>query len=398
MKVGIYNRYWSTMGGGEKHVGTIAEVLLSEGYEVDLIRVGPVDEVEFCQRMNLKLDGARWVDWPAQSCAELAPRSADYDLFINSTYCSSMVSQAARSIYLVFFPHELVESSRVARFLQRAAGKLSREGFPRFGRIANNARKLVRGHVSKDLRPFIDSYDVPLANSEFTAAWVEKRWARKADVLPPPIDTERFAGIELDGKKRVILSVGRFFAGGHNKKHVELIGAFRGMCDAGMVPEGWEYHLAGSVHADTAAHREYFERVNELARGCPIRIMGNLTARELLEEYSMASIFWHGAGWGESETIEPEKLEHFGMTACEAMAAGAIPIVVPMGGPKEIVTDGVDGFHFRSADDLRLKTRDLMALYGTGAQIELAERARQSVAKYSNSSFRNGFMKIMRRR
>lgn len=398
MKVGIYNRYWATMGGGEKHVGTIAEVLLSEGYEVDLIRVGPVDEVEFCQRMNLQLDKARWVEWPALSCTELAPMSAGYDLFINSTYCSSMISQAAKSIYLVFFPHELVEGSRVPRFLQRAAGRLNRDGFPRLARIANHARKVVRGLAAKEMRPFIDSYEVPLANSAFTAAWVERRWARNADVLPPPIDTERFAGIDLASKKKVILSVGRFFAGGHNKKHLELIRAFREMYDAGMVPEDWEYHLAGSVHADTAKHREYFEQVNELARGYPIKIMGNLGARQLLEEYSSASIFWHGAGWGESETSEPEKLEHFGMTACEAMAAGAIPIVVPMGGPKEIVTDGVDGFHFRDAADLRQKTRYLMELHGTDAQIELAERARKSVAKYASSNFHAGFMRILRGR
>ena len=53
MKVGIYNRYWATMGGGEKHVGTIAEILLAEGHQVDLIRVGPVDEAEISSRMNL---------------------------------------------------------------------------------------------------------------------------------------------------------------------------------------------------------------------------------------------------------------------------------------------------------------------------------------------------------
>ncbi len=103
------------------------------------------------------------------------------------------------------------------RSLPAAGGrKVESRGIPRLGVLLIMQEARSRPCL-EDLRPFIDSYDVPLANSEFTAAWVEKRWARKADVLPPPIDTERFAGIELDGKKRVILSVGRFLPVGITK-------------------------------------------------------------------------------------------------------------------------------------------------------------------------------------
>ncbi|KAB7780330.1 hypothetical protein NB699_000010 [Xanthomonas sacchari] len=396
MRVGIYNRYWGTMGGGEKHVGTIAEVLLAEGYDVDLIRVEPIDEVEFASRMNLDIARARWVDWPGLSCADLAPRSAIYDVFINSTYCSSMVTQAERSMYLVFFPHDLIERAPIPRFLQRAAGRLNRTGHPNLARLSNFARRMFRVSGPADGRAFIDSYQLAMTNSEFTASWVHRRWARDTAVVPPPIDTKRFSSRSVK-KKKVILSVGRFFSGGHNKKHIELITAFRSMCDDGVIPDGWEYHLAGSVHTESKEHRNYFDRVNELAQGYPIKIMGNLASQDLLEEYEQASIFWHGAGWGEHEEIEPEKLEHFGMTACESMAAGVIPIVVPKGGPKEIVTDGVDGFYFRDEQELRARTVVLMQMYGTSEQEAWSKRAQASVDKYSRVNFHAKFMSAFRR-
>ncbi|EPG2417827.1 glycosyltransferase family 4 protein [Stenotrophomonas maltophilia] len=394
MKVGIYNRYWATMGGGEKHVGTIAEILLAEGHQVDLIRVGPVDEAEFSSRMNLNLAGAHWAEWPGSSCSELAPRSAGYDVFINSTYCSSMVPQARKSLYLAFFPHELIEAAPLPRLFQRAAGRFDRTGHPWLSRMSSLAQRTLRRGVASSRRPFIDSYEDPMANSEFTAAWIRKRWARDAVVLPPPIDVERFGSVDLSNKKKVILSVGRFFSGGHNKKHIEMITAFRQMHDKGLVPEGWEYHLAGSVHAESEEHRRYFQKVNALAEGYPIRILGNLGSRELLQEYSEASIFWHGAGWGERGDQEPEKLEHFGMTACEAMAAGVVPIVQPLGGPREVVTDGVDGYYFSDARELQERTLSLMKLYGTPELAQWAARARASVQKYSQANFRAGFIKF----
>jgi glycosyltransferase involved in cell wall biosynthesis len=44
----------------------------------------------------------------------------------------------------------------------------------------------------------------------------------------------------------------------------------------------------------------------------------------------------------------------------EAMAAGAVPVVFAAAGPAEIVRHGVDGFHWKTLDELQSFTRQLM--------------------------------------
>ncbi|WP_412022349.1 glycosyltransferase family 4 protein [Burkholderia cepacia] len=398
MKIGIYNRYWSTMGGGEKYTGTIAQIL-SEGHEVDLIHTTKIDVNEFQARMNLDLSRARWVEWPGDSCAQLAPRSADYDLFINSTYCSSMVSQAKSSIYVVFFPHQLSPRPMGPRrkALASLLGAMGRS--PRLlGKAGARLASRAYGRIQRGGNEFISSYQIKISISQFTTEWLNRRWGCKGVVLSPPIDVERYADIESSGKSRVILSVGRFFHGGkdgHNKKHLELLRAFRAMCDSGRVPEGWEYHLAGSVNLNTPDDVEYFREVNDLAKGYPVKILGNISADVLKQEYAKASIFWHGSGWGEDAESSPERMEHFGMTTCEAMAAACVPVVMPQGGQPEIVNNGVNGYHFRDANELAARTERLMEMFGHPDMEAMAVRAREDVKRYSLPHFRKGVLELM---
>ena len=58
--------------------------------------------------------------------------------------------------------------------------------------------------------------------------------------------------------------------------------------------------------------------------------------------------------------LHPERFEHFGIAVVEAMAAGAVPVVFAAAGPAEIVRHGVDGFHWKTLDELQSFTRQLM--------------------------------------
>lgn len=344
--------------------------------------------------MNLDLSRVTWVRWPGGGCDELAPLSQQYDLFINSTYCSSMVSQARRSLYLVFFPQVLSSDLPwLDSGINAALRRLENTGLRRLIQGLKAARELLpKGRLA---RQFLESYQMLLANSEYTGGWVQKRWNRNSVVLPPPIDVARYSDVASRPKERLILSVGRFFAGGHNKKHLEMIATFRRLYDSGRIPPGWEYHLAGSVHRETDAHREYFRRVNEMAQGYPIRILGDLSSDALLEEYGRASIFWHGSGWGEEEALEPEKMEHFGMTTCEAMAAGVVPVVMPVGGQKETVRDGINGFYFHDEDELVERSLVLMSKHGSLEMENIRRRAVESVQRYSVSSFEKKLLECL---
>ena len=54
MKVAVYDRYWSTAGGGEKYAGGVAEVL-SRGHDVTLIAHDEVDTDWLGERLGLDL-------------------------------------------------------------------------------------------------------------------------------------------------------------------------------------------------------------------------------------------------------------------------------------------------------------------------------------------------------
>jgi glycosyltransferase involved in cell wall biosynthesis len=505
MKIGIYNRYWNTFGGGEKHVGVIAEIL-SQHFDVDLIGTEPVNLSELCSQLDLSLPNVRYVMWSPLHCGELSSLTKKYDLFINSTYCSPLASMAKKSVYLVFFPHWLVPVV-LSPFIDACFSALKRLAAPEivplsgfYGKENNgicwgrdeswvrlrasmfdsrsearipiwdhrgdlkhrllsvkgegicwslNGEELVikstkqptkavdlciltktfipvesgynedTRHLGIGLnlyglrrkrylhvyrhwinrmvsrmptRSFVSTYDYFIANSQFTRTWLLRRWGKESVVLNPPVETGKFKPPSMNRKKRVILSVGRFFAGGHNKKHIKMLKAFRGMCDRGEIPEGWEYHLVGKVHREREVHVRYFSKVQRLAVGYPVKVLADLRFSDLLNEYHSASIFWHAAGWGESENRHPERCEHFGMSTCEAMSAGCIPVVVAKAGQLEIVHDGKNGFTFTSEKELVQKTKRLIATHDSRTMVKLANSAMDTVKKFSREKFREHVM------
>jgi glycosyltransferase involved in cell wall biosynthesis len=218
------------------------------------------------------------------------------------------------------------------------------------GAIARLAPSLVTRAESLD---FLDTYDLLLANSRYTQRWVERMWRRSSRVLYPPVTL-----MARSDKRKLVLSVGRFFTpgSGHNKKQLEMVGAFRRLAQGGRA-EGWEYHLVGGC---TPEHQGYLDRVRAEGAGLPVVVHPDASGAELRRLYGEASIFWHAAGLGESAERHPDRSEHFGITTVEAMSAGAVPVVIDGGGQAEIVEQGVSGYRFRGVDDLVRRTQELI--------------------------------------
>ena len=119
MKVGVYNLYWTTFGGGEQQAGGIADALSGE-HEVELLGPEAVDLQVLRDRLGLRLDGVTFRRIPADDLsATLA--SADYDLFFNHTYRSTAPNLARHGVYFVMFPHRFREST-LHRGARRVAG------------------------------------------------------------------------------------------------------------------------------------------------------------------------------------------------------------------------------------------------------------------------------------
>ena len=93
MKIGVFNRHWNTSGGGEKHIGKVVEIL-SKTYEVDLICTEPIDFDALKRILNIDFSKVHIVMWPNMPCRHLSYFTQKYDLFINASFGSDLVSLA----------------------------------------------------------------------------------------------------------------------------------------------------------------------------------------------------------------------------------------------------------------------------------------------------------------
>lgn len=102
-RAAIYNRFWSTMGGGERYSAAIGRVLSRSGAEVDLIGHEQVDLAELGSRLAVDLSNVNLRVIPHANYAVEAV-SSEYDLWVTATHTSRSRSRAHRSVYVCWFP------------------------------------------------------------------------------------------------------------------------------------------------------------------------------------------------------------------------------------------------------------------------------------------------------
>ena len=224
-------------------------------------------------------------------------------------------------------------------------------------------------------------FDVINTNSLFTKKVVEKYWGIKVDlVCHPGIDLESLQ-TRLVPKEKIILNVGRFFDNLHTKNQDVLVEIFRRLVSKN--PElmaGWRLVLIGSVESAT-----YLQRVQELAKGLPVEIITNASREQLLDYYARATIYWHATGCHDDENAHQEKMEHFGISTVEAMAAGAVPVVVAKGGQKEILGNKLRELGWQTETECVRLTKRL--LKNDKLRCEYAEKVRVRAQKFDSEHF-----------
>ena len=102
VKVAVYNRHWSTGGGGEKFAAGIAAALAAE-HDVMLIAHEAVDTGWLGERLQLDLAGVG-VDVVAEDAGAVSHAPAGYDLLVNASYRSGDPNRARSGLYVVHFP------------------------------------------------------------------------------------------------------------------------------------------------------------------------------------------------------------------------------------------------------------------------------------------------------
>lgn len=502
MRVGLYNRWLSTLGGGEKHSLAIAE-FLSQAHQVEVISHQSVPRETLERRLDLNLADVHFRVIPPCPPQEVSSITSDYDLFINASHLDYFPSHARRSATLIYFPSPLAGNTRNQRIkqwlrdvfgvpivthgvqsfqvetpaywwlassefrvqlpafsrayrisvwgqwlhsnttwqalldgksvlhlraqqgkswkvqveippscevpfhtfsLQTASPPVKQPAFRVNGLSADHYRYRwfqtifrlpgLRNHTWRLFFPSyglelqaLDTYNAIWANSRFTQTWIWRYWHRSSEVLYPPIDVERFAPAPM--KETKIVSIGRFFAGQHNKKHQEMIRAFKQLCQH---VDNWELHLVGG-RMSGPEHEAYLESVRRAAERYPVYIHTDIPYNDLVDLLARSAIYWHASGYGESPTRNPERLEHFGITTVEAMAAGCVPVVINVGGQPEVVQHGHQGFLWRSLDELVNYT--LRLIREPTLREQMAQEARSRSAAFSKQRFHERLNRLL---
>lgn len=348
-EIALYNNHWSTLGGGEVSSGLLAETL-NQRHQVTLLGPTPPDINAYKQFFNIDLASCSF----KKTTTDLAvsKMSAEFEHLINHSYSSRAVNRTARGTYIVMFPGNpprLRSRFKSSLFHPLWAGSKTIDAFLSEPSLRTESLRLKTNEKS-----WQNSYQRFFAISSYTSSWTEKLWKVKCELMHPPPAREVTPG----SKNKTILSVGRFFnsKNTHAKRQLSLVQAFKALHPILHSPD-WRLVLVGGCKPED---QDYFNYVKTEAEGFPIDVLCNLSGHELDEAYSSASFYWHATGLGESVTRHPARFEHFGISIVEAMSAGAVPLVLKIGGPAEIVRPSVDGIQWSTLDQLVSETKNLI--------------------------------------
>ena len=310
-KVGLYNPYLDTLGGGEKHILSIVDVVAEKGGEITVFWDKDLSR-EIKKRFSLRhINKIKWLPRSLKTLRTL--RTFNYFFYV--TDGSYFFSPAKKNFVFCMVPD----------------------------------KKLYNLNLLNRLKLWNYKF---ISNSPYTTKWLT-RWGIDPTTIPPHIDTELFANAG-NKKEKVILSVGRFFPHLHSKNQEKIIETFEFLKLATPAFKDYKLILAGGLKNED---KIYFNQLKSKTKDSSIMFKPNIPLYELYKLYELSTYFWHFTGLGVDEEKHPERLEHFGIAPLEAIASGCLTFCHKSGGPKEIIKDGETGFLFGSEKDLMRKMK-----------------------------------------
>jgi glycosyltransferase involved in cell wall biosynthesis len=346
MKIGIFDPYLDTLGGGEKYMLTAASCLAKD-HDVSVLWDSDENVLDKAgKRFSLDLRKVKLAEniFKHESFLKRFILSSKYDAILFLSDGSIPFVKSKLFIHLQF-PIEWVCPN---------------------GTWQNIKLKKI--------------YKV-ICNSNFTKDFVDKKLGTKSIVLYPP-SSVYFKNTKIS-KENIILTVGRFGFlpdGGYFKKQDFMIDTFKKMVDEGL--KTWKLVIAISY---IEKYKEELDNLKSLAKGYPIEFVENSSWEDLSKTYLKSKIYWHASGFGEDLKKNPERAEHFGISTVEAMSAKAVPIVISAGGQKEIVKSGENGFLWETQKDLIEST--LKVINNSQLRISLSNKASKKAKDFSNEVF-----------
>lgn len=340
--IGIYNRYWNVKGGGESHALSFANILKDNGV-VYLISEKDFSIDELSNYFHIDLKNCKKVIQPDID-EEFTEK---FDIFINSTYRSNLNSLAKRSYYIVSFPDKNID------------------------------KNLLRNYTF-------------LYNSEYTKKWAIAYWGNnhRSELIKPlgMLKKNDYENMCLENKSKYILSVGRFFRGGHSKNQHIIAQVFKKLNQTRDDIDDWKLILIGSLNKNNIENIHYLEQIKKELEGLNFEIIINAEQEILYKYYKESYMYIHASGYGNDSENAPEKFEHFGITVVEAMIHGCYPIVYSIGGPKEILKKINIGSVFDTTDDLENVILRYTQKYEI-SNIELGRNVSNAIVPFINTNY-----------
>ncbi len=311
-KIGLYNPYLATMGGGERLILSILQVLESEGYEISIFWDENLSE-EIQNKLGITFRSLQFVSniFKHSGSFEKIKALSSYDMFFYVPDGSYFFSSAQQNFIYSMVPNKAL-----------------------YRRTLLNKIKLYNWKfitISEFSKKCLSDLQIP------------------SQIIYPYLPTSFFEPI-LNSKEKIILNVGRFFKQLHSKRQDIAITWFKDLQKMNPAFAEYKLILAGSCMPEDEA---YLAELRELAGDDPqIEFRINESFDTLLGLYDQAEYYWHMAGYGVDEAKNPEQTEHLGITPMEAMARGCLTFAYNAGGPKEIIQDHETGFLFSSQEEL----------------------------------------------
>lgn len=354
----LFTPYHLVPGGGERYLLTVAAGL-SRTMNVTVATQHPYSRLRLLklgQDLDLPLEGV------ALATVENLPRLGPFDwsVVMGNEVLPPCAALARRNVFICQFP------------------------FP-------TPTEWLGQHVG-----MMAGYERVVLYSPFVARHYTREAARMGvghmpvSVVSPSAVLARAASIAA--KRAQVVSVGRFFVGGHSKRHDFMIEAFKQL--HARCP-GVTLHLAGSLSAEPR-HMAHYEKLVAQAAGLPVQFHVNASQETIVALYAHSAVYWHAAGVGVDELAEPHRCEHFGISVVEAMSAGCVPMVFRLGGPAATVQHGVSGYIYSNAEELVDWTTEILARPQDDAALQAMRGAAvQASLEFSDAALMDHFTALL---
>lgn len=356
MKICFYSPYLPMhFGGGEKHFFDVASTVAKKNNvfiaidnfnEQDFLKV----KAKYEKFLNYSLDNLKFIASPMRNTNFLTKLiwTKQFDYLYYVTDGSLFFSLAKTNNLHIQIPFNAKKNSLIDRL------------------------KLINWQIKN-------------TNSKFTEDVIEKNWRTKIDFVHFPKVSLKEIGVNIKDsnfkKERIILNVGRFFKQLHSKRQDILVSIFKKLREENpILLSGWKLVFIGKIE-----DKDYFEEIKEMSKGLPVEFYENLSRSELINYYQRSKIYWHATGFGVNDILNPEKLEHFGISTIEAMAAECIPIVYGKGGQIEIMGDELSNLLWQTKVECIELTKNIIS--NTSGNEKLIDKITKRAEKFDERYF-----------